>query len=439
MKKRGILNIGIGLLFLLTLPFSGLAERWILNAPNYELPADLEIRIEQAGGTLIGTIGDVGIVVADFTREEDVKMMEADGYEVIPDDLINWLGDGGIPQGDYIGLNDEGLRADGFNEDFYSYQWHLPVIGADRAWQTGVTGAGARVAVLDTGIWYHHPDLSDNIDFAASTSFVPGITDFLDDQGHGTHVAGIIAAADNNWGTIGVAPKATLIAVKVLDCSGTGRISWILDGITHAVNQGADIINLSLGAYVNENGNAPYYTAGDVTLVKKAVRKVINWAFARGVLVVHSAGNAGLDFDSQEAGFENIISIPTEQGHGIIVSATGPVGLENFDTSASYTNYGKSSIWVAAPGGDYRNYPLDGWWNDMVFSTSIDGWQRAAGTSISAAIVSGVAALVVDKYGSMPAWKLKKHLTHAADDLGCPGKDPYYGKGRINAYKAVTK
>jgi subtilisin family serine protease len=151
--------------------------------------------------------------------------------------------------------------------------------------------------------------------------------------------------------------------------------------------------------------------------------------------VVNSAGNAGLDLDHSG----NIISIPTEEGNGIVVSATGPTGLSNFDELAAYSNYGSSTIWVAAPGGDFRNYPTSGWWYDMVLSTTIDGWMWSAGTSSAASIVSGVAALVLEKYGPMNPAQLKTHLAQTADDLGKPGKDSFYGNGRINAYKAVTQ
>jgi subtilisin family serine protease len=399
-------------------------SRWILNHSGNVLPADLEIEIQQAGGTLLATFDELGIAVAEFSKREDAQAVQADGFEVLPDLLLKWFAVGQIPEGGHIG----------WDEEFYDQQWHLPVIQADKAWEQGVTGAGVRVAVVDTGIWYLHPDLYSNIDFSASATFVPGTTDFLDDNGHGTHSAGIIAAADNGWGVIGIAPNATLIGIKVLAADGTGHLSWIVSGIEHAVNQNADIINLSMGYHLNKNGDLPFYTASDASAVRKLVRKVIDWAASQGALVVNSAGNDGKNFDLDGS----VISIPTELGNGIVVSATGPCMLADFDTPASYTNYGSSFVWVAAPGGDFRNYPLEGWWNDMIFSTSIDGWMWASGTSAAASMVSGTAALVLEKYAPMTPAKLKKHLGKTADDLGTPGTDPYYGRGRINALKAVT-
>lgn len=425
MTKRFLLTTGIGLLLLIAVPFMGFGSRWILDFQDTMLPVDLEVEIHRAGGTLIETYDELGIVVADFSKREDAEAVEADGFEVIPDLLLNWLANGCIPEGGNIG----------WDEDYYDRQWHLPVIQADKAWDEGVTGAGVRVAVLDTGIWYYHPDLYPNIDFSSGASFVPGTTDFLDDNGHGTHAAGIIAAADNGWGVIGIAPNATLIGIKVLAGDGTGHLSWIVSGIAHAVEQNADIINLSMGYHLKKNGDPPYYTASDASRIRKVVRKVINWAASQDILVINSAGNDGKNFDKDG----NIISIPTEEGNGIVVSATGPFRLENFDETTSYTNYGSSLIWVSAPGGDFRDYPNSGWWNDMVFSTTINGWMWAAGTSAAASMVSGTAALVLEKYGPMPLGELKNHLAITADDLGKPGYDPYYGRGRINALKAVTQ
>jgi subtilisin family serine protease len=425
MNRKSFLAMGIGLILLFSIPFTGFGKQWILNFTSNDFPEDVEMIINNTGGRLITTLDEIGIVVADYSRQEDVQTTEASGFEVMPDVLLYWLMSDQIPEGEHIDLN----------ENFYDYQWHLQVIQVEEAWEQGFTGTGVRVAVVDTGIWYSHPDLEANIDFAAGATFVPETQDFLDDNGHGTHVAGIIAAQNNNRGTTGIAPNATLIPVKVLDADGIGRMSWFVSGVVHAVNQNADIINLSLGYYLNKNGYLPYYTAQEAAHLRKVVRKVVNWASSQGALVVNSAGNDGMDMDH----CGNIISIPTEEGNGIVVSATGPNGPGNFDELASYSNYGSSIIWVAAPGGDFRNYPTSGWWYDMVLSTTINGWMWSAGTSSAASMVSGVAALVLEKYGPMNPAQLKTHLAQTAEDLGIPGKDPFYGKGRINAYRAVTQ
>ncbi len=423
MKHRfsGVI-VFVVLILCLGLTFS-FAGDWIINSKSGKLPANLKQIVDGSGGKLKKIWKAVGIATAEFPTRGDAEAIETHGVYVMPDVKVKMIPVGKHKMAESIGSD----------ESYYGYQWHLPVIEADKAWDNGVTGFGVRVAVLDTGIWYPHPDLFYNIDFASSASFVPGTTDFIDDEGHGSHVAGIIAASDNDWGSIGVAPDATLIGVKVLDSEGSGYQSWIVAGIIHAVQVDADIINMSLGGLLKKSGSLPYYTASDAAKIKNLYTHVINWAISEGTLVVCAAGNDGYDLDH----LWEYIHIPSEAGNGVTVSATGPVGLQDFDNFASYSNYGSSSISLAAPGGDFTLHPADGWWYDMVFSTTVGGWSWMAGTSMATPVVSGVAALVISKYGKMKPNSLKNHLGKYSDDLGKPGKDPYYGKGRVNAFKAV--
>lgn len=427
---KRLLVLVITVLFLSTLGFSG---HWILDSKTGKLPADLEASVAKAGGTLVKTLDEVGVAVAEFATREEAEAMEAYGFNVMPDVELNWLPS---TQGE-----ENYAESIGSNESYYGYQWHLPLIGADLAWDAGYTGTGARVAIVDTGVYYYHPDLYDNIDFAAGATFVPGTTDFLDDEGHGTHVAGIVAAIDNDWGSIGVAPHATIIPVKVLANTGSGAISWIAAGIIHAANQNVDVINLSLGGYISKNGSLPNYTARDAQYYIDLYRKAMDYAKSKGALCVIAAGNDSWDMDHDW----NIASVPSDakEANGITISATGPLGLQDFYRFASYSNYGVSTVDMAAPGGDYANIPNPYWWYDMVFSTAITTtpgywrWVWSAGTSMAAPMVSGVAALIVSKYGHMNPAQLKQKLIHSADDLGKPGADPYYGKGHVNAYKAI--
>ncbi len=423
MKQR-FSGVAVFIILMLCLGLSfSFASDWLIQSKSGKLPAKLKDIVANSGGKLKKSWDGVGIAVADFQTREDAEAIEVHGVYVMPDVKLNWL-----PK-----VKSHKAESIGDNEGYYHYQWHLPVIEADKAWDAGSTGFGARVAVLDTGIWYPHPDLFYNIDFTASATFVPGTTDFIDDHGHGTHVSGIIAAADNDWGSIGVAPDATLIGIKVLNGNGSGYQSWIVAGMIHAVLADADIINLSLGSYLRKSGNLPYYSASDAAKIKNLYKTIIQWAAKKGVLVVCAAGNEGYNLDH----LWNYIKLPAEAGNGITVSATGPAGLQNFDDFASYSNYGASAITIAAPGGDFTLYPSPGWHYDMVFSTYIGGWSWMAGTSMATPVVSGVAALVISTYGKMKPNVLKNHLGKSADDLGKPGRDPYYGKGRVNAFKAV--
>jgi len=430
MKRKISLMLTVSLFLFFIIGSLGFSISWIVSSKSDQLPNGLEAGIQKAGGKLIKSLTEAGIAFAEFPDRDSAQSLESLGVEVMADPNLQWIPD----KNEYVIRDDGQSGIVGTTEPYYKYQWHLPLIQADKAWALGVLGKGVRVAVVDSGIWYPHPDLRDNIDYDASTTFVPGTTSFIDDRGHGTHVAGIIAAESNNFGSIGIAPKATLIAIKSIASNGSGNVSWVIDGINYAVSKKADIINLSLGALLDKNGYPPYYTAEDVQKIIKLYRKTINYAAIHGALVVCSVGNDGVDLDKER----NLIVVPAEAGIGIAVSATGPVGLQNFDTPASYTNYGRSAVFVAAPGGDSRLYPANNWWLDMVFSTTIGGWAWMSGTSMAAPMVSGEAALIISKYGRVGVPALMFIIAWNTDHPGKPGKDPYYGWGRINCFKAVA-
>ena len=344
------------------------------------------------------------------------------------------------------------------DETFAAAQWAPTAVNAQGAWSAGYTGAGVRVAVLDGGIYDSHIDLNGQVDTARSVSFVPGFA-FNQDVGtfwHGTHVAGIIAAKDNAIGTIGIAPGATIVGVKVLH-NGSGSFGAVIAGLLYASTPiaeggaGADIINMSLGAEFPKNAT------GGGQLVA-ALNKAVNYAGGQGVLVISAAGNSGIDLGQAR----NVTSVPAESGSGIAVSASGPLGFAlgatNFRRPASYSNYGEGTIWLAGPGGDFA---LPGsaicalprqpsglivqqcWVFDMVMSTvrgsgaSTTSYSWAAGTSMAAPAVAAVAALAKQAHPGISLGGLKTLLKNSADDEGKNGKDEFYGHGYPNAGRAV--
>jgi len=350
------------------------------------------------------------------------------------------------------------------NDRFINALWNMQAIDAPGAWAAGYDGTGARVAVLDGGTCDLHPDVAPNLDIARSTSFVPGFT-FNQDTGpatafrHACHVAGIIAAVDNTIGTVGVAPKATIIAVKVLH-NGSGSFGQVISGILYAADPisagggGANIINMSLGATFAKGGG----NTGAGALVA-AMNQAVNYATSQNVLVVCSAGNNGIDMDHSGS----ITSIPAQSGSALSISATGPTNWVgnppgNFSQPATYTNYGHQAVWVSAPGGNDVNFGLPGncgvalvsppgvavqpcWVWDFVLSpgSQSGSYFFAEGTSMAAPHVSGVAALLVQKYPGISVGDLKTLIAQTAvNPDGGNGASPFHGHGFLNANNAVS-
>lgn len=282
------------------------------------------------------------------------------------------------------------------NDPYFGYQYGLTKIQAAKAWDIQRGDQAVLVAVVDTGIDWHHPDLMANY-VPLGYDWVNHDNNPMDDNGHGTHVAGIIAATMNN--SIGIAgiAQVRIMAEKALNYSGDGLEDELANAIIHAVDQGARIISMSWGDYNNS------------TLIFDAVE----YAYKAGVLLVAAAGNDGVSTEMFPAAYDQVVA----------VTAT-----DSNDNPASFTNFGR---WVelAAPGvGIWSTY-----WSAYSGST----YAPLTGTSMAAPFVSGVAALVWSQFPNLSRDQVRIQLRNSADDLGSPGFDYYYGYGRINAWKAL--
>jgi subtilisin family serine protease len=276
------------------------------------------------------------------------------------------------------------------NDPAFSSQWHLPQISAPAAWDVTTGSPNVIVAILDTGVDGTHPDLVANL--------VPGWNTFDNNSnsgdvyGHGTKVAGTVAASGNNGlGVASVAFGCKLMPVRISDTSGYGYSSTVANGLTWAADHGARVANVS------------YEFTGDSTVSSAA--KYFN---SKGGVVTMSAGNDGA-----------VLTIPDDPNI-LTVSAT-----DGSDAPASWSNSG-TPIDLAAPGVS------------IYTTTAGGGYASVSGTSFSAPTAAGVAALVISANPSLSSSQIQQVLKQSADDLGAPGWDPAYGWGRVNAQKAVN-
>ena len=274
--------------------------------------------------------------------------------------------------------------------------WGVDRIDAEIVQATGNTGAGVKVAVLDTGIDYKHPDLDGN--YKGGYDFVNKDADPMDDNGHGTHVAGTIAAERDGSGVVGVAPGASLYAVKVLAANGGGNYSDIIAGLQWCVTNGIQVANMSLGS----------------TTVSTTLETACNNAYAAGVVLVAAAGNNGTT-----AGTGDNVLYPARYASVIAVAAT-----DSADKRITTSSTG-STVALSAPGQN-------------IYSTARGGgYATMSGTSMACPHVSGAAALVIASGLASGPQAVRDRLTKTADDLGTVGRDALFGFGLVDADEAA--
>ena len=365
--------------------------------------AELSRMVERIGGRIIYNYGRwKNRIVVDIDPEKVERLRQLPGFKSVTEDKKVYA-----------------LIADS------AYQ-----IRADYAWANAITGQGVNVCVVDTGIDYTHPDLINSV--VKQYHFADGNNDAMDDNGHGTHVAGIIASQGLMYR--GMSHDVALFGAKVLDYSGSGYSSDVVEGILWCVEEGADVINLSVGEGL-------YSETCDGTEMAQAVNEAVD----AGVVVVCASGNDGN---------------PDKMVSPACASKVIAVGsVDKIDSISSYSD-GGVELDVVAPGGDQfggDNYP------EIVapFSTLVAGdpllclyvigeecydnyftveggrFIRAVGTSMAAPHVAGAAALLLEENPSLTPAQVKDVLEQSADDLGAAGWDNIYGWGRINIERAL--
>ena len=278
------------------------------------------------------------------------------------------------------------------NDPQYSNQWHLPKIQAPEAWDITKGSALRTIAIVDTGVDLNHNDIKAKI--VAGYDFVNNDSVAQDDQGHGTHVAGIAAASTNNLLDVaGVDWNAKIMPVKVLNSAGSGTISAIINGIYWAADHGAHVINLSLG------GGA----------FSQAFQDAINYAWNKKCIIVAAAGGSGTSTMQYPAAYANVVAVAASTSS---------------DTLTTSTSYGASWVDVAAPGSSIVSLKMGG------------GTATMSGSSMSTPIVAGVMTLTWSKHLEYSNSTIVNRVFNTCDRISGTGTTIQWG--RVNAYRAVN-
>ncbi len=397
----------------------------------------LDSKVRALGGRIEREHDDIGVATVEGLTDAAVASLKKDPsiVSVATDLELQFVPDPSTSvNGPRVAAEDLGVPSSGSIQTgaafFTQFQWYIRQIKADQAWGVSPAGAGTRVCILDTGVDAGHLDLRNKVDISAS---MVATEPFVEDLNfHGTFVSALVSS--RGIGMASVAPDARLCAVKVLARTGRGSFADIIAGIMFATDQGADVINMSLGAVVNVD------SAGVKDLVR-ALQKAVDYAKHKRVSVVAASGNEGINFDQAPKG---LIAVPAQLKGVISAGATAPINQQNFDQLASYSNFGKKANTVVAPGGDLV---AGGVTADLIISacsrfvcgvspTGGNFYVFAAGTSFSSPLTAGEAAVIEsNRPGNQSLGAVRGCITESAERVGPMS---IFGKGRINVLRSLN-
>jgi lantibiotic leader peptide-processing serine protease len=404
------------------------------------LPSNYQEVVKNAGGEVTKSLSKLGVIEVKSDNPNFLSEIQKNSA-VLEAGVENII----YPEAPAaVETLNEGFTASTKNDLYNALQWDIKQVTNNGASWTmpGGTGKSTKaneeivVAVVDTGIDYTHPDIKNN--YAYGKSFVPGLSSAMDQNGHGTHVAGSIAG---NGRVLGIGPELKVAAYRVFGPTGGAATADIANALMTAADDNVDVVNMSLGGY--DWFQNPETATKDVVADVRLFNRAIQYAIKKGVTVVGSAGNNGVDISSpgKLSGDDNGSTHRSPSSQTMIrVSAGGQEKNLTF-----YSNYGVGKIDVIAPGGDYGTAWLatgdkalrDR--NKLCLSTVPGGYAYYAGTSMAAPKTAGLAGVIIAKHGKdvLSPSQVKHIIQSSADDWFKPGYDGESGFGSINAVNAL--
>jgi len=449
---------------------TGTMQTYVVLYKTNAVSSNAAAVIANAGGTLVYSYKAIGVVIARsdnaYFRANLMKDSRIEGAAA-----TNGFG---TQVTDEFEVVDAAILADSatatWGDPLSGSQWDMTQIHVPEAHMINSGSPSVLVGDIDTGLDYTHPDLAANVDFANSVSCVSGVpnTDpaaWNDDNGHGTHTAGTIAAAANGIGIVGVAPNVKIAAIKAGNADGYFFPEAVICSFIWAGDHHIDVTNNS---YYADPWLFNCRNDAEQRAIWKAEQRAIRYAMSQGVVVVAAQGNENIDLSKQNVDSSSpddgvpitrevtnaCVVIPVEISGVIGVTADGA-----FLQKSYYSTYGVGVAQVTAPGGDrrYQN-PGDGSRGYVLSTFPGNRYALAQGTSMASPHATGVVALILSQYGKKPQGAVQAALTNSADPMACPadpfnpggtgvwlatcvggsGYNGFYGHGQVNALNAVT-